>query len=76
MVINLTSGGAPRMKIKERIKPSVMFKPEVASLNMRSIEFGLFPTLKRFKTFKHPWEREALENSRDLIFRNAFKDIE
>jgi uncharacterized protein (DUF849 family) len=75
-VLNLTSGGAPFMGIEERIRPSTTFKPEVASLNMGSMNFGLFPMLDRFKEFKHPWEREFLENSRDLIFRNTFKDIE
>jgi len=75
-VVNLTSGGAPWMKIEERIQPSIRFKPEVASLNMGSMNFGLFPMLQRFKEFKHPWEKEHLENSVDLIFRNTFKDIE
>ena len=75
-VVNLTSGGAPWMKIEERIQPSVRFKPEVASLNMGSMNFGLFPMLGRFKEFKHAWEKEHLENSVDLIFRNTFKDIE
>jgi len=64
------------MKIEERIQPSIRFKPEVASLNMGSMNFGLFPMLNRFKEFKHPWEKEHLENSVDLIFRNTFKDIE
>jgi uncharacterized protein (DUF849 family) len=75
-VVNLTSGGAPWMKIEERIQPSVKFKPEVASLNMGSMNFGLFPMLNRFKEFKHAWEKEHHENSVDLIFRNTFKDIE
>src|ERR1700754_3046991 len=75
-VVNLTSGGAPWMKIEERIQPSIRFKPEVASLNMGSMNFGLFPMLNRFKEFKHQWEKEHLENSVDLIFRNTFKDIE
>ncbi len=74
--LNLTSGGSPFMKIDERIQPSLRFAPEVASLNMGSINFALFPMLDRFKTFKHPWEKEHLEGSRDLIFRNTFKDIE
>ncbi len=74
--LNLTSGGSPFMKIDERIQPSLRFAPEVASLNMGSINFALFPMLERFKTFKHPWEKEHLEGSRDLIFRNTFKDIE
>jgi uncharacterized protein (DUF849 family) len=75
-VINITTGGAPWMKVEERVKPAVTYKPEVASLNMGSFNFGLFPMLNRFKEFKHDWEREALEGSRDLIFRNTFKDIE
>jgi uncharacterized protein (DUF849 family) len=64
------------MTVQERVKPAETFKPEVASLNMGSMNFGLFPMLNRFKTFKHDWEAQALENSRDLVFRNTFKDIE
>ena len=75
-VINLTSGGSPFMKIDERVKPSVRFRPELASLNMGSFNFGLFPMLNRFRAFEHEWERQHLENSRDLIFRNTFADIE
>ncbi|HEY4924400.1 MAG TPA: 3-keto-5-aminohexanoate cleavage protein [Roseiarcus sp.] len=75
-VINLTTGGAPYMTVQERVKPAETFKPEVASLNMGSMNFGLFPMLGRFKNFKHDWERQALENSRDLVFRNTYKDIE
>lgn len=75
-VVNLTTGGAPYMTVQERVKPAEQFKPEVASLNMGSMNFGLFPMLNRFKEFKHGWEREALEGSRNLIFRNSFADIE
>jgi uncharacterized protein (DUF849 family) len=75
-VVNLTTGGAPYMTVEERIKPAAQFKPEVASLNMGSMNFGLFPMLQRFTEFKHDWERKALEDSRDLVFRNTFKDIE
>ncbi len=75
-VLNLTSGGAPTMTIRERIQPSLTFKPEVASMNMGSMNFGLFPMLNRFKEFKHDWERPYLEGSKDLIFRNTFADIE
>ena len=75
-VLNLTSGGSPFMKIDERIQPSLRFAPEVASLNMGSFNFALFPMLERFTEFKHDWERKHLEDSRDLIFRNTFKDIE
>jgi len=75
-VINLTTGGAPYMKVDERVKPAEKFKPEVASLNMGSMNFGLYPMLQRFKDFKHDWEPQALEASRDLVFRNSFQDIE
>ncbi|GAB2900248.1 beta-keto acid cleavage family enzyme [Paralcaligenes ginsengisoli] len=75
-VINITTGGSPHMTVEERMRPAMEFKPEVASLNMGSMNFGLFPMLERFKTFQHEWEREHLENSRDLIFKNTYKDIE
>ena len=75
-VINLTTGGAPYMTVAERVKPAAHFKPEVASLNMGSMNFGLFPMLDRYKDFKYDWEAPALEASRDLVFRNSYKDIE
>src|SRR3984957_14761903 len=76
VVINLTSGGAPYMGIEERIQPAIRFKPELASLTMGSMNFGLFPMLERFNKFQHSWERDYLAGSRALIFRNTFKDVE
>jgi uncharacterized protein (DUF849 family) len=75
VVVNLTTGGSPYMTVEERIKPAAVWKPEVASLNMGSMNFGLFPMLKRFKKFKYDWEPAMLEGSHDLVFRNSFKDI-
>jgi len=75
-VVNITTGGAATMTIDERLKPVATFKPEVASLNMGSMNFGLFPMLARFKSFKHDWERPYLESSKDRIFKNTFADIE
>jgi uncharacterized protein (DUF849 family) len=75
-VINITTGGSPHMTVAERLKPAHHFKPEVASLNMGSMNFGLYPMLDRFKQFKYEWERKHLENSRDLVFKNTFADIE
>jgi uncharacterized protein (DUF849 family) len=75
-VINITTGGAPTMGIEERLGPCAYFKPEVASLNMGSMNFGLYPMLNRFKDFKHDWERPYLEGSKDRIFKNTFQDIE
>jgi uncharacterized protein (DUF849 family) len=57
VVINITTGGAPTMSVEERLKPCAHFKPEVASLNMGSMNFGLFPMLARFREFKFDWER-------------------
>src|SRR2546430_4221657 len=76
VVINFTTGGAATMTIEERLQPALQLKPEVASLNMGSMNFGLFPMLKRFQTFKFDWERTYLETSNERIFRNTFKDIE
>ena len=76
VVVNITTGGAPTMSIEERVRPAATFKPEVASLNMGSMNFGLYPMLARYKTFKHEWERPYLEDSRERIFKNTFADIE
>jgi uncharacterized protein (DUF849 family) len=75
VVINLTTGGAPTMLVEERLQPALQLKPEVASLNMGSMNFGLYPMLGRFKEFKHAWERPYLEGSDDRVFKNTFKDI-
>jgi uncharacterized protein (DUF849 family) len=76
VVINLTTGGAATMTTEERLQPALQLKPEVASLNMGSMNFGLYPMLERFKEFKYDWERPYLEGSRDRIFKNTYKDIE
>lgn len=75
-VINITTGGSPHMTVEDRMRPVMRFQPEVASLNMGSMNFGLFPMLERYKNLKHDWERQHLENSRDLVFKNTYKDIE
>ena len=75
-VINITTGGSPHMTVEERMMPASVFKPELASLNMGSMNFGLYPMLDRFSEFEHTWERDNLEKSRDLVFKNTFQDIE
>jgi uncharacterized protein (DUF849 family) len=75
VVINITTGGAPTMTVEERLQPALQLRPELASLNMGSMNFGLYEMLGRFKTFKHDWERPYLEGSDDRIFKNTFKDI-
>ena len=76
VVINITTGGGHGMTVEERTQAARRFKPELCSLNMGSMNFGLFPVLDRVSEFEHPWEREYLENSRDFIFRNTYADIE
>ena len=74
--INITTGGSPYLKVEERVRPAAEFRPEVASLNMGSINFGLYPLLAKYDSFKFEWEKTHLEATRDLVFRNSFKDIE
>jgi uncharacterized protein (DUF849 family) len=76
VVVNLTTGGAPTMLVEERVQPALVFKPEVASLNMGTMNFGLWEMTKRFKDLKHDWERPYLEGSYKSIFRNTYADIE
>jgi uncharacterized protein (DUF849 family) len=75
VVINLTTGGAPTMTIEERLQPALKLKPEVASLNMGSMNFGLYEMLGRYKEFKYDWEQPYLAGSDERIFKNTFKDI-
>jgi uncharacterized protein (DUF849 family) len=76
VVVNITTGGAPTMTVEERVRPAATYKPEVASLNMGTMNFGLYPMLGRFKEFKHDWERPYLEGTRKGFFKNTFADIE
>jgi uncharacterized protein (DUF849 family) len=75
-VLNITTGGSATMTIEQRVLPAATFKPEVASLNMGTMNFGLYPMLARFKNLKHDWEHEYLEGSRGRMFKNTFADIE
>lgn len=75
VVINMTTGGSPHMTVDERVKPAVDLAPELASLNMGTMNMGLFPMLDRFRDLKHDWERQHLGN-KDIVFKNTFADIE
>ena len=75
VVINLTTGGAPTMSVEERLQPALKLTPEVASLNMGSMNFGLYEMIPRYKEWKHEWELPYLAGSDERIFKNTFKDI-
>jgi len=75
VIVNVTTGGAPTMSVEERLIPALELKPEIASLNMGSMNFGLYEMLDRYTSFKHDWEKPYLEGSEDRVFRNTFRDI-
>ena len=75
-VVNITTGGGQGMTVEERLAAAIQAEPEMTSLNMGSMNFGLYPALARFSEWNHEWEVEHLEFSRDFIFRNTFADIE
>src|SRR5256885_169709 len=75
-VVNITTGGGHGMTLEERLAAPLRAKPEMCSLNMGSMNFGLYPMLERYKEWKYEWEPKALEMTRDFIFRNTFADIE
>ena len=74
-VVQPTTGGGAGMTIRERTAVVRELRPEMASLNTGSINFGVFPVAKRDLPFE-PWEREYLERTRDYVFRNTFADME
>lgn len=76
VVICITTGGAPTMTPEERMIAVKALKPELASINMGSINFGLFPLRSRVKEYKYDWEKEYLESTKDLVFKNTFYDQE
>ena len=75
-VVNISTGGGLGMSIEERLLAAMTASPEMASLNMGSMNFGIFPMLDKYKEFKHDWEKPFLENTRDFIFPNTFATIE
>ncbi len=75
-VINITTGGSSLMTLEERLAAPTLVQPEMASLNMGSMNFGLFPLQKRYDNWKYDWEPKLLEATRDVVFQNTFANIE
>lgn len=75
-VINVTTGGAVTMTLDQRLAGALDISAEMASCNMGSMNFAIFPVLEKMSAFKHEWEREYIEGTRRAIFRNTFADIE
>ncbi len=74
-VINITTGGGLGMSLEQRLQAALKAEPEMASLNMGSINFGLFPLLDKYETWQHDWEPQFLDMTNDYVFKNTFKDI-
>ncbi|MCG7506004.1 3-keto-5-aminohexanoate cleavage protein [Mesorhizobium retamae] len=75
-VVNITTGGSSLMSIDERLAAPLLAEPEMCSLNMGSMNFGLYPMLDKPRAWKHAWEPELLEATRSTIFKNTFSDME
>ncbi len=74
-VVNLTTGGGQTMSLDERLQAPMAFVPEMCSLNMGSMNFGLFQMAERPRDWAHDWEVRHLTGSSGVIFRNTFDDI-
>ncbi|MCW2241029.1 BKACE family enzyme [Azospirillum canadense] len=74
-VLNITTGGSLNMTVQERLAAPLRAQPEMCSLNMGSMNFGIFPLADRYKDWKHEWEEPYLRSTDDFIFRNTFRDI-
>ena len=75
-VINISTGGSSQMSLEERLAPALAAAPEMCSLNMGSMNFGIFPLAERYTNWKHDWEEPFLRATRDVVFKNTFSDIE
>jgi uncharacterized protein (DUF849 family) len=77
VVVNIsTGGGGPNMAVSERTLAANALRPEMASLNMGSINLNISGLAERPREWKYDWEKPFLESTRDLVFRNTFADIE
>jgi len=75
-IVNITTGGSARMSIEERLKGPASLQPEMCSLNLGTMNFGLYPMLERPREWKHDWEVPFLEATRGGMFKNTLADIE
>jgi uncharacterized protein (DUF849 family) len=75
-VMNVSTGGGLGMSREERLRAAVATSPEMASLNVGSLNFGIFPMAQKYTQWKHDWEPAFLEMTRDFIFKNTFTDLE
>lgn len=75
-VMNISTGGGLAMTLEQRLEAAHAAQPELCSLNMGSMNFGLYHIADKYPTWQHPWERNYLEATRDGIVSNTFGQIE
>jgi len=75
-VLNISTGGSSLMSLDERLAPARHIKPEMCSLNMGSMNFGIFTLAKRYNEWQHEWEPALLDATRRTTFKNTYEDIE
>jgi uncharacterized protein (DUF849 family) len=75
-VMNISTGGGLKMSLEERLEAAHAARPELCSLNMGSMNFGLFHIANKYPEWKHGWERDYLEDTRSGIVSNTFEQIE
>ncbi len=74
-VVNITTGGAMTMTIDDRLAAARQAQPELASMNMGSMNFGVFPAAAVDRVWKHEWEQSYLRATESAIFANTFAQI-
>ncbi|MFP1644673.1 beta-keto acid cleavage family enzyme [Pontitalea aquivivens] len=75
-VINITTGGGLGMSLDDRLAAAKWAQPEVASMNMGSLNFNISGAAGKIAEFKYPWEKPYLEMTKDFILSNTFTQIE
>ena len=74
-IINVTTGGGLKMTVDDRLRAPTLLRPEMCSLNMGSMNFGLFQLADRYQSWKYDWEEPYLRSTEDFVFKNTFRDI-
>lgn len=75
-VLNISTGGSSLMRLDQRLAPARDARPEMCSLNMGTMNFGIFPLARRYSDWKYEWEPQLLDATRRVPFTNTFEDIE
>jgi len=76
VVINISTGGASSMSMEERLAWATRFSPELASLNMGSMNFVYSGIADRVTDWKYDWEKQYVLNTYKNPFINSFDKIE